>query len=159
MGWFRTLTAVNSTRTLRCSLATSVLKMPASQTCSDGPKITPGPHVDAKTVRWASRARWGELLQAGVEIHEYQPTMYHRKGLIIDERFVSVGSTKFDPRSFGLNDEANLNVYDVAFAEQQAASIDADLRHSRQVSYDEWKRRPLATRVWESMASVLGPLL
>ncbi|MCC2659088.1 MAG: cls [Panacagrimonas sp.] len=121
--------------------------------------ITPGPNVDARTVRWASRARWGALLQAGVEIHEYQPTMYHRKGLVIDERFVSVGSTNFDPRSFGLNDEANLNVYDVAFAEQQAASFDQDLRHARRVTYEEWKRRPLVSRVWESMASLLGPLL
>lgn len=121
--------------------------------------ITPGPNVDARTVRWASRARWGPLLEAGVEIHEFQPTMYHRKGLIIDERFVSVGSTNFDPRSFALNDEANLNVYDVAFAEQQAASFDQDLRDARRVTLEEWKRRPLVTKAWEQVASWLGPLL
>lgn len=121
--------------------------------------ITPGPHVDSRTVRWASRARWGALLEAGVEIYEFQPTMYHRKGLIIDERFVSVGSTNFDPRSFGLNDEANLNVYDVAFAEQQAASFEADLRRSRPVTYEAWRRRPMLAKVREAMASWLGPLL
>ena len=121
--------------------------------------ITPGRHMDADTVRHASRARWGPLLEAGVEIHEYQPTMYHRKGLVTDDTFVSVGSTNFDPRSFGLNDEANLNVYDEAFAREQAASFDADLQHARRITYEEWKERPLRSRFWERAASLLGPLL
>ena len=63
-------------------------------------------------MRKASRAGWGELLEAGAEIHEYQPTMFHCKTLIVDRQLVSVGSTNFDNRSFRLNDEANLNVYD-----------------------------------------------
>ena len=70
----------------------------------------------------APRARAGAtLLEAGVEIHEYQPTMYHCKVMIVDEFLVSVGSTNFDDRSFRLNDEANLNIYDAAFAAEQVA--------------------------------------
>ena len=121
--------------------------------------ITPGEHVDSRTVRRASRARWGALLAADVEISEYQSTMYHRKGLIIDERFVSVGSTNFDPRSFGLNDEANLNVYDQTFAVHQVASFEADLQRARRISYDEWKRRPYRERIGEWAASLLTPWL
>ncbi len=78
--------------------------------------IVPGPIIDTDVVRRASRATWGPLLEAGAEIYEYQPTMFHCKVLIVDGLLVSVGSTNFDTRSFRLNDEANLNVYDAAFA-------------------------------------------
>jgi cardiolipin synthase len=74
--------------------------------------IVPGPEIDAEVVRRASRARWGPLLKAGVRIHEYQPTMFHCKVMIVDDQWVSVGSTNFDDRSFRLNDETNLNVLD-----------------------------------------------
>ncbi len=84
----------------------------------------PGEHIDTETVRAASRARWGELLAAGAEIYEYQPTMYHCKVMIVDEFMVSVGSTNFDDRSFRLNDEANLNIYD----RDVRARAGADLR-------------------------------
>ena len=74
--------------------------------------ITPGPHTDAETVRRASRALWGDLLAAGAEVYEYQPTMFHAKVLVADDLLVSVGSTNFDDRSFRLNDEASLNILD-----------------------------------------------
>lgn len=74
--------------------------------------ITPGPHTDAETVRRASRALWGDLLAAGAEVYEYQPTMFHAKVLVVDDFLVSVGSTNFDDRSFRLNDEASLNILD-----------------------------------------------
>ena len=74
--------------------------------------IVPGEHIDSEAVRLASKAEWGPLLQAGVAIHEYTPTMMHNKLLIVDSEMVSVGSTNFDVRSFRLNDEASLNVYD-----------------------------------------------
>ena len=77
--------------------------------------ITPGKITDAQTVRSASRQTWGPLLKAGAEIYEFQPTMYHCKVMVIDGFMVSVGSTNFDERSFKLNDEANLNVYDAGF--------------------------------------------
>ena len=80
--------------------------------------ITPGRHTDQQTVRRASRALWGELLEAGAEIHEYQPTMFHNKMLIVDKQVTSVGSTNFDLRSFRLNDEANLNIFDAITSNQ-----------------------------------------
>ena len=111
--------------------------------------VTPGPHVDTETVRGASKALWGDLLQAGVEFYEYQPTMYHCKVLIVDDFLVSVGSTNFDNRSFRLNDEANLNIYDRRFAREQAAIFDDDRAHSRRVTYEQWRNRPWREKLWE----------
>jgi Phosphatidylserine/phosphatidylglycerophosphate/cardiolipin synthases and related enzymes len=121
--------------------------------------ITPGPHIDTETVRRASRARWGDLLEAGVEMFEYQPTMYHCKIMIVDERFASVGSTNFDPRSFDLNDEANLNILDAEFAQQQVEVFRRDLSQSRQITFAQFRERPFFERVIEHGASLLGAQL
>ena len=121
--------------------------------------ITPGPITDAETVRRASRASWGELLAAGVEIREYQPTMYHCKVLIADAALVSVGSTNLDDRSFRLNDEATLNIYDDKFARRQAAIFERDLAHALPVTFEQWRARPLAEKAWEHAAALLGPQL
>jgi cardiolipin synthase len=117
--------------------------------------ITPGKHMDAETVRKASRAQWGDLLEAGIEISEYQPTMYHCKVLVVDGLWVSVGSTNFDNRSFSLNDEANLNILDAAFAARQIAIFDDDFARSRPISLAEWRQRPLPEKVIEHTASLL----
>jgi cardiolipin synthase A/B len=117
--------------------------------------ITPGEHMDAETVRKASRARWGDLLQAGVEIFEYQPTMYHCKVMIVDGLWVSVGSTNFDNRSFSLNDEANLNVTDAAFAARQVAIFEQDLARSKAMTYVEWQQRPWSEKLLEHAAALL----
>ena len=121
--------------------------------------IVPGKHSDAAIVRRASRARWGALLAAGAEIHEYQPTMYHCKVLIVDGLMVSVGSTNFDTRSFRLNDEANLNIYAADFARRQIEVFNADLSQSRQISLNAWQRRPLAEKFLEHAASLVGAQL
>jgi cardiolipin synthase len=117
--------------------------------------VTPGEHMDASMVRRASRARWGELLEAGVEIFEYQPTMYHCKIMIVDELWVSVGSTNFDNRSFSLNDEANLNIYDAAFARNQIENIEQDMVRSKAISFSQWQRRPWLEKIVENAASLL----
>ena len=111
--------------------------------------IMPGPITDASVVRHASRALWGEILAAGALIYEYQPTMYHCKVLVVDGLWVSVGSTNFDNRSFRLNDEANLNVYDRDFAARQTADFEADLKRSRRVTLDEWSSRPWTEKAKE----------
>ena len=121
--------------------------------------VTPGEHTDTETVRSASRATWGKLLSAGAEIYEYGPTMYHCKVLIVDEYLVSTGSTNFDNRSFRLNDEANLNVYDRAFARRQVEIFEADRAQSRRVTLEAWQQRPWKERVAERLASLLGPQL
>ena len=104
--------------------------------------ILPGPIRDADAVGEASRAGWGDLLERGAEIYEYQPTMFHCKVLTVDGLWSSVGSTNFDNRSFRLNDEANLNVYDQEFAQRQIADFKEDLKRSRRVTFEEWKARP-----------------
>lgn len=121
--------------------------------------VVPGEHIDSETVRRASRARWGPLLQAGALIAEYQPTMYHCKVLIVDGLLVSVGSTNFDNRSFRLNDEATLNILDRAFAAQQTAIFEDDLRHARRITFSAWQGRPLQEKLIEHLASLLGPQL
>ena len=117
--------------------------------------VTPGEYIDTNTVKAASRATWGELLQAGAEIYEYGPTMYHCKVMIVDNLLVSVGSTNFDNRSFRLNDEANLNVYDAAFAQRQTAVFEDDIRRSRRMTYEAWLARPLRERMHEKLSGLL----
>ncbi len=121
--------------------------------------ITPGKHIDTKTVRWASRALWGELLQAGAEIYVYEPTMYHFKMVLVDGLLVSVGSTNFDPRSFHLNDEANLNVYDREFAACMTGIFERDLQRCKRVTFEQWQRRPLWEKARERATALLAPVL
>ncbi|MBE7940824.1 MULTISPECIES: phospholipase D-like domain-containing protein [Ramlibacter] len=121
--------------------------------------ITPGPVMDAETVRRASRGLWGELLEAGVQIYEYQPTMFHCKAMVVDGLLSSIGSTNFDERSFRLNDEANLNVYDAGFAQQQQAVFEDDLKHSRRITLAQWQARPWREKVKEAVLARLGALL
>jgi cardiolipin synthase A/B len=121
--------------------------------------IVPGKYIDEKIVRRASRATWGELLRAGIEISEYQPTMFHCKQMIVDDRWVSVGSSNLDNRSFRLNDEANLNVLDATFATEQIRLFEEDLGRSKRITYAQWKRRPWHVKLMEGVASLLGPQL
>jgi cardiolipin synthase len=99
--------------------------------------------------RSSSRALYGDLLKAGVEIHEYQPAMIHAKTLIIDGTWSVVGSTNLDHRSFGLNDEVNLAVLDRRFAVRMTETFQQDLGHSQRIRYDQWKKRPVLERAFE----------
>jgi cardiolipin synthase len=121
--------------------------------------IVPGEHMDVDVVRHASRAGWGELLGAGATIHEFLPTMFHCKMLIVDRHLVSVGSTNFDNRSFRLNDEANLNVYDDGFAEHMTTVFEADLKRSRPVTLEQWQQRPWTERAVERFAALFSSQL
>ncbi|MEO8135635.1 MAG: phospholipase D-like domain-containing protein [Betaproteobacteria bacterium] len=121
--------------------------------------IMPGPFTDALLVRQASRSTWGAILQAGAEMYEYQPTMFHCKVLVVDGLWTSVGSTNFDSRSFRLNDEANLNVSGREFAQRQVADFEADLKNSRRITYEEWSARPLHEKAWEYLMRLAGSQL
>ena len=116
--------------------------------------IVPGPHIDAKFVQSASRSLWGKLLDAGVKIYEYQPTMYHCKVFIVDDLWTSVGSTNFDDRSFRLNDEANLNIYDAAFAREQAKEFEIDKSNSRLMTRAEFKDRSAIGKLYDHAAGM-----
>jgi cardiolipin synthase len=113
--------------------------------------IVAGRRTDAPLVRKASRSLWGRLLQAGIRIHEFQPTNFHCKTMVVDGIWSSVGSTNFDNRSFRLNDEANLNILDRAFAARLEEIFEEDRRRSREINYAEWKRRPWREKLWERL--------
>jgi len=117
--------------------------------------IVPGRHIDAKVVRRASRSLWEPLLEAGVAIYEYQPTMFHTKVMVVDDMLTSVGSTNFDNRSFRLNDEANLNVLDPEFAAGQARQFEEDKQRSKQLTLDQWRSRPWHQRALEWLAGLV----
>jgi cardiolipin synthase len=121
--------------------------------------ITPGKRIDTHTVREASRAQWGDLLAAGVQMYEYQPTMFHCKLMVVDEYLVSVGSTNFDSRSFKLNDEANLNIYDRDFARQQTALFEKDIGYAKRITLEDWRRRSLAEKLLERAVALLDSQL
>jgi cardiolipin synthase len=116
--------------------------------------IVPGPKIDARVTRRVSRSRWGPMLEAGVEIYEYQPVLFHCKYATFDDRWSTVGSTNFDNRSFRLNDEVNLNVYDKGFAAEQARIFQDDLARSRRITYEEWKNRPLMDKVKDNLLAI-----
>lgn len=117
--------------------------------------ITPGSIIDSDLVKAASRDRWPELLDAGVQISEYKPTMYHVKTLIVDKLLVSVGSTNFDNRSFSINDEANLNVMDEAFAAQMTEIYEQDWARATPVTERKFARRS----VWQRAATWAASLV
>jgi cardiolipin synthase A/B len=118
--------------------------------------IVPGPKIDEKIVRRASRATWGRLLKEGVKIYEYQPTMFHCKLLIVDGLWVSLGSSNIDNRSFRLNDEANLNVYDGEFARRQVEVFGDDRLHAKEITYEAWSHRPLRERAIERLSKLFA---
>ena len=118
--------------------------------------LVPGVYVDSEVVRKASRATWGQVLAAGARMYEFQPSMFHCKALIVDGTLVSVGSTNFDNRSFRLNDEANLNIYDRAFAEEATHVFERDLQRSRPISYAQWQQRPWQERLTERVTALFA---
>lgn len=116
--------------------------------------LVPGPYMDKPVVLAASRAHWGELLRAGAIIYEYQPTMLHAKVLIVDDLWVSVGSSNLDSRSFRLNDEANLNVLDAVFAAEQVRIFEADKTYAHPITYQQWKKRPWEQKWLDAWATL-----
>lgn len=111
--------------------------------------LVPGRKSDHFVTRSTSRGGYGPLLKAGAEVYEYKPAMIHAKILVIDELWSVVGSTNFDNRSFGLNDEVNLAVSDSAVAQRLEADNARDLLASQRVSLHEWQHRPLTQRAPE----------
>jgi cardiolipin synthase len=85
--------------------------------------------------------------------------MFHCKMLIVDRLMVSVGSTNFDNRSFRLNDEANLNVYDADFAKRVSDVFEDDLKRARRITYEAWKARPWREKVLEHASALLSSQL
>jgi cardiolipin synthase len=121
--------------------------------------IVPGPEIDSEVTRAASRRKWAPLLEAGVSISEFQPTMFHCKVMVVDDLWVSVGSTNFDNRSFRLNAEANLNVIDRRLALEERRAFEKDRARSHLITLEEWHHRPLLDRAGDWFAGLVGSQL
>jgi cardiolipin synthase len=117
--------------------------------------LVPGGKSDHLMTRASSRRTYGDLLLAGAQISEYQPAMIHAKIMIVDGVWSIVGSTNFDNRSFGINDEVNLAALDPQLAASLTRQFEKDLSSAQQVSYEQWKKRP----VWERIVEWAGWLL
>jgi cardiolipin synthase len=116
--------------------------------------LVPGPHIDKEVVRQAGRAVYEELLDGGVHIFEYCPTMIHAKTLTIDGVWSSVGSVNFDNRSFQLQDEVTLCVCSGEFAERLDAQFERDLECSAAIEPGRWEQRALPARISESVTKL-----
>lgn len=105
--------------------------------------------IDNNIVQHASRSKLGDLLKAGIEVHEYRPGLLHAKTMTIDAVWATVGSTNLDPRSFGLNEELNLVMYDREVAERLEKIFVEDLTYSRKIDYERWRSRGPVDRLLE----------
>jgi cardiolipin synthase len=120
--------------------------------------LVEGDITDAKPVKFASRSQYSRLMREGIEIYEYQPAMMHTKAVVIDGILSIVGSANFDNRSFELNDELNVVVFDRAVAAQLQADLERDILRSQRLDLESWRSRPLHIRAREKVWSLFGEL-
>lgn len=118
--------------------------------------LLPDEHTDAKLIRLTSHHYFEDLLAAGVKIYEYQPTMMHSKHIVVDGQWSVVGSANMDVRSIELNVENVLGILDAGFAATLEATFFEDLKRSREINPDEWRRRGAWEKVKERLASLLA---
>jgi cardiolipin synthase len=116
--------------------------------------LLPGP-TDVRMARWAGRAYYERLLRAGVRIRELRQTVLHTKAAVFDEEVVVVGSANLDPRSFHVNVELVLNVFDRAVAREMTATLRQHWDRAEEVALEPWLRRPFTERVLEGVAVML----
>jgi cardiolipin synthase len=121
--------------------------------------IVPGEFTDVPIVRQASRWHYERLLGRGIRIFEYQPTMMHAKTMVVDGSWTTIGSSNFDDRSFRLNDEVNVNVYNDDVASQMETMFHADLASCEEVTLRKWFRRGWVAKTKEKLAGMFRPQL
>ncbi|HEY2987451.1 MAG TPA: cardiolipin synthase [Candidatus Binatia bacterium] len=126
-----------------------------------GVKVTvlvPG-KIDHKITYRASRANYGRMLLGGIEIYEYTAALMHAKTMVVDGVWATIGSTNFDNRSFALNEEVNLTIYDGGAAERLEAIFHDDLKYSRKITYEEWEARGLKEKFFELFSFPIREML
>ena len=120
--------------------------------------LVEGDITDAKPVKYSSRDAYQHLMELGIEIYEYQPTMMHTKSLIVDGVWSMFGSANFDNRSLELNDEMNVAVSDPGLAARLVKDFEQDLRRARKLELEEWRRRGPLEKVREHFWSYFGEI-
>ena len=118
--------------------------------------LVEGEKTDAKSVKYASRSEYESLLELGVEIAEYQPTMLHTKAMVIDGVLSVVGSANFDNRSLELNDELNVAIFDRALAARLEQDFENDLKQSKKLELESWRSRPITEKARDWAWSYFG---
>jgi cardiolipin synthase A/B len=111
--------------------------------------LVPGPHTDSPNVRAAAHYHFGELLDAGIRIYEYQPTMLHNKVMVVDGIWSTIGSINFVNRSMKKNAEVNVAIYDRGFAAKMEAMVQADEARCELLTKAGWKKRGFLARIGE----------
>lgn len=115
--------------------------------------------TDSTILRLASGSYLKECLLAGIKVYFYDDAMLHSKVVIVDDYFVTTGSSNFDFRSFEHNFECNALVYSTEFNRQMKEIFINDQHHSTRLILSHWRRRPLLTKALESLARLLAPIL
>jgi cardiolipin synthase A/B len=121
--------------------------------------LTVSDETDVKTTLWAGRGRYEQLLQAGIRVYEYQPTMMHAKTFIVDGVWGSIGSMNFDNRSLAFNNESNFVFIDRGFGAELDATFMDDLTRSKEITLTEFRRRPWHHKMLEWGAGLLSRIL
>ena len=114
---------------------------------------------DSFLLRYASYSYVKQCLDAGIKIYFYEPGMLHAKVVVIDDEFVTTGSTNFDFRSFEHNFEGNLLLYSKDFNQRMTRIMHDDMMQSTRISLRAWRRRSLWQKALESLTRLFGPLL
>ena len=118
--------------------------------------LSDGDVTDAKSVKHASRRTYQRLLNEGIQVYEYVPTMMHAKLMVVDATWTVLGSGNFDNRSLELNDEITVAVFDSDLGRKVTEAFETDLRHSKQWTVDEWPKRPWHWKVRELWWGIFG---
>jgi len=113
--------------------------------------LLPG-EIDSQITYTVSRSHYGPLLLGGVHIYEYKASLLHAKTIVVDGVWSTIGSTNFDNRSFALNQEINLTIYNREVAQRLERIFADDLKYSEPISYEQWQSRSLFERVMEIFA-------
>jgi cardiolipin synthase len=121
--------------------------------------ITVSEKTDVKTTWYAGRTYYEKLLEGGVKIYEYQPTMMHAKSMVVDGIWAYVGSMNFDNRSLSFNDESLLVALDSTVGAQMNSIFMDDIKSSKEMKLDEFRNRPLSNKILEWCAQKLRRVL
>ncbi|MEU7426400.1 phospholipase D-like domain-containing protein [Streptomyces sp. NPDC040750] len=121
--------------------------------------LLPGPHTDQRACQLAGQQHYTRLLQAGVHIRQYQPTMMHAKIITVDSVAALIGSTNFNRRSMDHDEEVMLAVLDEAFTASLDRDYEADLKHSVDIDLARWRRRAVLQRAKEAAVTPIRRFL
>lgn len=116
-------------------------------------------HTDSKLLHYASFSYISQCLKSGIKVYLYEPGMLHAKAMIIDDKFVTAGSTNFDFRSFENNFECNLLIFDPDINREMREIFFNDVKKCRKLRLEQWKKRPLSHRFLESLLRLVSPIL